>query len=111
MAGTDNLTLDLIASDPAKAASLAPEVRAALLMRAAAAITALSAGALTAAPPADGQRLLKVPEVAERLRCSRGHVYEMIKSGKLPAIHVGKTRVVREEALRDYLHQHEGGGN
>jgi len=38
--------------------------------------------------------LLRVPEVAEKLRTSDAHVWRMIWSGELPAIKVG-TRAVR----------------
>jgi excisionase family DNA binding protein len=107
MAETDNITLDTIATDPSRAGSLSPEARSLLIVRAASVLALLSAGALTAATPAEGPRLLRVKEVAERLRCSRGHVYELVKQGKLPAIHDGKSITVREEAIRDYLHQHE----
>ena len=105
----DAITLDAIASDPAKAASLTPEERAGLLMRTASVLAALSAGALTtpSAPIPEGPRLLKIREVAARLRCSRGHVYELVKRGELPAVHVGNARVVRADAIDDYLRQHE----
>lgn len=112
MAGTENITLDAIATDPGRASKLAPEARAMLIVRAASVIATLSAITITTpSAPAEGPRLLKVREVAARLRCSRGHVYEMIKRGELPAIHSGRTRVVRADAIDDYLHQHEGGGN
>lgn len=110
MTEPDTITLDALALDPSRAASLAPEARAALLVRAAAAITALSAGALTA-PSVEGPRLLKIKEVAARLRCSRNHVYEIIKRGELSAIHDGKSITVREEALRDYVDAHTRRGN
>jgi len=105
------ITLDLIASDPMRAITLTPEVRALLLVRAAGVITALSAGALTQPAPTEGPRLLRIKEVAARLRCSRNHVYELVKRGEISAIHSGKSITVREEAIRAYLHQHEGGGN
>lgn len=106
MTGTDTITLDTIASNPTQASKLAPEVRAMLLMRAAPAIMALSAGALTTPTPIDGQPLLKVKEVAARLRVSRGHVYEIVKRGDLSAVHVGKALVVSENALNAYIDAH-----
>jgi len=66
-------TLDAIATDPTRAVKLTPEERAGLLMRAAAVIAALGAVALTAAPTVEGPQLLRIKEVALKLRVSRGH--------------------------------------
>jgi len=105
MAETDNITLDLIAANPSQASKLAPEVRAMLITRAASVIAVLSAVAITTSP--SPVELLKIPEVAARLRCTRGHIYELIKRGDLPAVHVGKALVVRADAIDDYVHRHE----
>jgi excisionase family DNA binding protein len=40
-------------------------------------------------------RLLTVPEVADLLRCTTGHVYELIRAGELPAVRHGKSIIVR----------------
>jgi len=72
-------------------------------------IAVLSAVALTSpsSPIPEGPRLLRIKEVAARLRCSRGHIYELIKSGDLRAIRSGKSLVVRADAIDDYIRQHE----
>jgi excisionase family DNA binding protein len=53
--------------------------------------------------------LLPVTEVAQRWRCSRDHVYDLIAAGKLPVVDIGtgkaKTRIP-ESALRDYERRH-----
>ena len=46
-------------------------------------------------------RWLKVSEVAEELRINRGTAYEMVSSGQLPAVRIGKSlRVSRHELDR-----------
>ncbi len=52
------------------------------------------------------ERLLLVPEVAAILRCSTGHVYELIQEGSLTAIR-GKPMVVRQSAVDEYLARRE----
>lgn len=42
-------------------------------------------------------------EVAERMRVSKMTVYRLIRSGKLPAVRVGKSFRVREDELDQYL--------
>lgn len=46
---------------------------------------------------------LTVDEVAGALRVSRSWVYAAIKTGTLPAIHVGRSLRVRREVLAAYL--------
>jgi excisionase family DNA binding protein len=56
--------------------------------------------------------LLTVPEVAARLRCSQAHVCNLI-NGKVkgvtpvPAIRLGRRKLVRGSALRAWLAQNE----
>lgn len=50
-----------------------------------------------------GPRFLTALEVAERMRVSKMTVYRLIKSGKLPAVRIGKGYRVREEDLESYL--------
>ena len=38
--------------------------------------------------------LLSVANVAERLGCSRSHVYTLIADGKLPTINIGRGRSI-----------------
>lgn len=46
---------------------------------------------------------LRVVEIAEQLRVSRMTVYRLIHSGDLPAIQVGRSFRVTEDALDTYL--------
>lgn len=55
-------------------------------------------------------RLLKLSEVAERLRVTRGMVHAMIKRRELPALRVGKLWRVRESDLEAYLSERYTGG-
>ena len=49
--------------------------------------------------------LLTTEEVAEKLKVSKYTVYSLIKSGKLPALRIGRSFRVHEEELNDYLHK------
>ena len=48
-------------------------------------------------------RLLKVPEVAERLGVSRHRVYELIRKRKLPAVYLGRSVRVDAEVLEEWI--------
>ncbi|GHG47062.1 hypothetical protein GCM10011331_07550 [Flavimobilis marinus] len=48
-------------------------------------------------------RFLTVAEVADEMRVSRMTVYRLVHAGELPAIRVGKSFRVPDEALRQYL--------
>jgi len=48
-------------------------------------------------------RFLTVAEVADEMRVSRMTVYRLVHGGELPAIRVGKSFRVPDEALRQYL--------
>ena len=57
-------------------------------------------------PPQSGLsevRFLTVAEVAELMRVSRMTVYRLVHSGELPAIRVGRSFRVPEQAVHDYL--------
>ena len=45
------------------------------------------------------EQLLKVPDICERLKLSRSIVYELIASGELPSVAIGRSRRVREADL------------
>lgn len=47
--------------------------------------------------------LIKIPEVAARLRVSRAKVYELIASGTLPAVKVDGCRRVRTCDLEAFV--------
>jgi excisionase family DNA binding protein len=50
--------------------------------------------------------LMSVAEVAAALRFSRGHVYELIRSGELPALRHGRAVRVRREDLDSWEARH-----
>ncbi|NYG55285.1 helix-turn-helix domain-containing protein [Nocardioides perillae] len=47
--------------------------------------------------------LYRIPEVAEHLNISRSKVYELLKSGELPSVHIARTRLVRKVDLEAYV--------
>ena len=61
--------------------------------------------------------LLTTEEVAEKLKVTKYTVYNLIKSGELPALRIGRSFRVHEEELNDYLrkciitHENEGEQN
>jgi excisionase family DNA binding protein len=56
-------------------------------------------------------RLLTIPEVAERLRHGRTRVYQLIRSGRLPSVVVGpRARRVRESDLTAFIASLDDGG-
>jgi excisionase family DNA binding protein len=50
-----------------------------------------------------GPRFLTASEAAERMRVSKMTVYRLIRSGKIPAVQIGKAYRVREDDLERYL--------
>ena len=48
-------------------------------------------------------RFLTVAEVAEVMRVSKMTVYRMVHAGELPAVRVGRSFRVPEQAVQDYL--------
>lgn len=48
-------------------------------------------------------RFLTVAEVAEIMRVSKMTVYRLVHSGELPAVRVGRSFRVPEQAVHDYL--------
>jgi excisionase family DNA binding protein len=50
-------------------------------------------------------RFLTVAEVAALMRVSRMTVYRLVHAGVLPAVRVGRSFRVPEEAVHDYLRQ------
>ncbi|MBZ4320338.1 helix-turn-helix domain-containing protein [Streptomyces huiliensis] len=47
--------------------------------------------------------LLTVPEVMARLRLGRSTVYDLIRSGRLRSITVGRCRRIPVSSLRDFI--------
>lgn len=59
-------------------------------------------------------QLLSIPEVCERLRISRSHLYDLFAEGELPWVRIGRRRCVPEQALDDYVSERleqAGGGD
>lgn len=57
-------------------------------------------------PPGSGLadvNLLTVAEVAAAMRVSKMTVYRLVHSGELPALRVGKSFRVRQDAVNEYL--------
>jgi excisionase family DNA binding protein len=55
----------------------------------------------------ESQRLLTVPEVANKLRLSRGTIYKLIRTGVVPAVRLGdggSSLRVREDELERWLY-------
>jgi len=50
--------------------------------------------------------MLKPVEVAETLRLSRSRVYELIASGQLPSVRVGRFSRIPLDALRRWVEEH-----
>ena len=56
--------------------------------------------------PAVGQvQFLTVAEVASLMRVSKMTVYRLVHSGELPAVRVGRSFRVPEQAVHEYLSQ------
>ena len=53
--------------------------------------------------PISEVRFLTVAEVASVMRVSKMTVYRLVHSGELPAIRVGRSFRVTEQAVHDYL--------
>jgi excisionase family DNA binding protein len=51
------------------------------------------------------ERLLTIPEVADRLAVSRAFVYELVAAGEIPAVSIGRARRVPESELDGYVHR------
>jgi excisionase family DNA binding protein len=61
------------------------------------------AGIRPVEPPFADVKFLTVAEVAAVMRVSKMTVYRMVHGGELPAIRVGRSFRVPEQAVHDYL--------
>jgi len=52
-----------------------------------------------------GVKFLTVAEVAAVMRVSKMTVYRLVHSGELPAVRVGRSFRVPEDAVNEYLHR------
>lgn len=55
--------------------------------------------------PLSQVRFLTVAEVATAMRVSKMTVYRLVHSGELPAVRVGKSFRVSEQAVHNYLRE------
>lgn len=51
------------------------------------------------------EQLLKIEDVAGRLRLSRSQIYEMIGRGEIPSLVLGRSRRVREADLDQFIRE------
>lgn len=54
--------------------------------------------------------MLRAQQVANRLNISRGKAYEMMGSGELPVIRIGRSLRVRIESLERWIEEKENEG-
>lgn len=50
--------------------------------------------------------LLTVPQVMARLQLGRSAVYDLLRSGQLVSITLGRARRIPARALADFIHAH-----
>lgn len=55
-------------------------------------------------------RLMRVPDAAELLGVSDSKLYDMIRKGEFPAVHVRRNVRVTRTAVAEYIAHHEAGG-
>lgn len=97
-------------------AEVPPEAVPPLMAQCAALQSALAARLASVPPNGNGKaeaagqdRLLTVPEVADLLRVPKGHVYELTRTGKMPAVRFGRHIRVAPADLGEWLAQHKKG--
>lgn len=104
-------SLDELAADPGKAASLTPEAARMVMVQCAGVLAALGCIAWTASGPEpvapsepERERLLTVADVAARLAIPKAYAYELVRRRTLPAIRVGARYIrVPEGALAEWV--------
>lgn len=65
--------------------------------------------AIVATTPSPAPALMTVTEVASALRFSRGHIYELIRCGDLPAVKKGRAVRVTVQTLSEWQALHQSG--
>jgi len=65
--------------------------------------TSVGAGTGTGEARLSEVKFLTVAEVAQVMRVSKMTVYRLVHSGELPAVRVGRSFRVPEQAVQDYL--------
>ena len=53
----------------------------------------------------DDLRLVTLPEAARFLSVSRGSLYDLLSSGQLPSVHIGRARRVPMGELRRFVRE------
>jgi len=48
-------------------------------------------------------RLYRIPDAMRLLSMSRTAIYEQLRSGRLRSVHQGRTRLIPDTAIRDYI--------
>jgi excisionase family DNA binding protein len=102
-------TLRELLEEPERARSLPPESMAAILGELVLLFTRVLLQASTtprttqATNPEDPDRLLTVRETAALLSVRSAHVYELIRTRRLPALRVGRYVRVRSHDLQDWI--------
>ena len=65
---------------------------------------------MTDALAAEVARLNSIEQVQTRLGIGRSMVFELIGSGKLRSVSIGRRRLVPETAIAEFIEAHEAGG-
>lgn len=63
-----------------------------------------------ATSPGDGPLLLSVADAAKHLSVSRGMLYEMVNSGELASVQIGRRRLISRQALADFIEANSRSG-
>ena len=56
-------------------------------------------------------KLLKAGEVAQRLGISRSFVYQLMKTGEILTVHIGRNRRVKHSDLERFISENTHGGS
>ena len=48
-------------------------------------------------------RLYRIPDAMQLLSMSRSVIYEQLRAGRLRSVHQGRTRLIPDTAIRDYI--------
>ena len=56
-----------------------------------------------------GRDLLRIEEAADRLSLGRSKVYELIREGRLPVVHIGRSVRIAVRSLDEFIDELIGG--
>jgi excisionase family DNA binding protein len=56
------------------------------------------------------RRLLRIEEVAEILQVSRSYCYQLVQTGQLPAVKLGRSRRIRIQDALDFIEANVSNG-